>query len=201
MIKINLLPFRTARKKENIRRQISVFSLLILFSLVSMYWYNQVLNKQIMDVREKTEQANQQISKYKEKADRVAQIKNDLKVLGDKLEIVSSLKKQKEKHFILFKSMTDLVIPERMWLESFKTDSTGLTIKGIAFDNPTIAEFMEKLEKSMLFSKVDLKTAKMKIFQDDVMLKSFELLCQTEKSQEERNKEDLKKGKNEQLKK
>ena len=63
--------------------------------------------------------------------------------------------------------MTDLVIPERMWLESFKTDATGLTIKGIAFDNPTIAEFMEKLEKSMLFSKVDLKTAKMKTFKDD----------------------------------
>ncbi len=201
MIKINLLPFRIARKKENIRRQISIFFLLILFTSVLMFWYTQALDKQIRTVKEKTEQVNQQIAKYKEKADRVTQIKNDLKALDEKLKIVSDLKKQKEKHFILFKSMTDLVIPERMWLESFKTDATGLTIKGIAFDNPTIAEFMEKLEKSMLFSKVDLKTAKMKTFKDDVMLKSFELLCQTEKSQEEGKKEDLKKGKNEQPKK
>ena len=201
MIKINLLPFRTARKKENIRRQISIFFLLILFTSVLMYWYAQILDKEILSIKEKTEQVNQQIAKYKEKADRVAQIKNDLKVLDGKLEIVSSLGKQKEKHFILFKSMPDLVIPERMWLESFKTDSAGLTIKGIAFDNPTIAEFMEKLEKSMLFSKVDLKAAKMKIFQDDVMLKSFELLCQTEKGQEEGKKADLKKGQNEQPKK
>jgi len=201
MIKINLLPFRTARKKENIRRQISIFFLLILFTSVLMYWYAQILDKEILSIKEKTEQVNQQIAKYKEKADRVAQIKNDLKVLDGKLEIVSSLGKQKEKHFILFKSLPDLVIPERMWLESFKTDSAGLTIKGIAFDNPTIAEFMEKLEKSMLFSKVDLKAAKMKIFQDDVMLKSFELLCQTEKGQEEGKKADLKKGQNEQPKK
>ena len=165
MIKINLLPFRTARKKENIRRQISIFFLLILFTSVLMYWYAQILDKEILSIKEKTEQVNQQIAKYKEKADRVAQIINDLKVLDGKLEIVSSLGKQKEKHFILFKSLPDLVIPERMWLESFKTDSAGLTIKGIAFDNPTIAEFMEKLEKSMLFSKVDLKSAKMKIFQ------------------------------------
>ncbi len=201
MIKINLLPFRIARKKENIRRQISIFFLLIVFTSVLMFWYVQILDKQILSVKEKTEQVNQQIAKYKEKADRVAQIKKDLKALDEKLEIVSSLKKEKEKHFILFKSMPDLVIPERMWLESFKTDPAGLTIKGIAFDNPTIAEFMEKLEKSMLFAKVDLKAAKMKIFKDDVMLKSFELMCQTQKSQEEVKKEDLKKGKNEQPKK
>jgi len=198
MIKINLLPFRIARKKENIRRQISIFFLLILFTSILMFWYTQVLDKQIITVKEKTEQVNQQISKYKEKADRVTQIKNDLKALDEKLEIVSSLKKQKEKYFILFKSMTDLVIPERMWLESFKTEATGLIIKGIAFDNPTIAEFMEKLEKSLLFNKIDLKTAKMKIFKDDVMLKSFELFCQTEK---EAKKEGKKIDKNEQPKK
>lgn len=198
MIKINLLPFRIARKKENIRRQISIFFLLILFTSISMFWYTQVLDKQIISVKEKTEQVNQQISKYKEKADRVTQIKNDLKALDEKLQIVSSLKKQKEKYFILFKSMTDLVIPERMWLESFKTEATGLIIKGIAFDNPTIAEFMEKLEKSMLFNKIDLKTAKMKTFKDDVMLKSFELFCQTEK---EAKKEGKKNDKNEQPKK
>lgn len=201
MIKINLLPFRVARKKENIRRQISIFFLLILLTSVTMAWYVIVLDRQIISVKAKTEQVNLQITKYKEKADRVTQIKNDLKALDEKLAIVSSLKKEKEKHFILFKSMPDFVIPERMWLESFKTDPSGLTIKGVAFDNPTIAEFMEKLEKSKLFSKVDLKTAKMKIFKDDVMLKSFELICQTQHSGEEGKKEDLKKGNNGQPKK
>lgn len=194
MIRINLLPFRLARKKENIRRQISIFFLLLLFTLVLMFWYSQVMDKQILAVKQKTEQVNQQILKYKEKADRVAQIKKDLKILEDKLEIVSSLKKQKEEQLILFDHMTDLIIPGRMWIESFKINSANVTIKGIAFDNPTIAEFMEKLEKSPLFSKVDLKTAKMKKFKDDVMLKSFELLCMKEKPKEEK-KENSKQGK------
>ncbi|OFZ65928.1 MAG: pilus assembly protein PilN [Bdellovibrionales bacterium RIFOXYB2_FULL_36_6] len=201
MIKINLLPFRIARKKENIRRQISIFFLLILFTLVLMFWHTQALDKQILEIKDKIEQTNQQITKYKEKADRVTQIKNDLKALDEKLVIVSSLKKEKEKHFILFKSMPDLVVPERMWLESFKTDSSGLIINGIAFDNPTIAEFMEQLEQSKLFSKVDLKTAKMKIFKDDVMLKSFEIMCQIQKSKDDVGKEDLKRVSNEQPKK
>ncbi len=177
MIKINLLPFRIARNKENVRKQISIFLLIILLTVVALFWYTQSINKKIISIKEKTIQTNQQIAKYKEKADRVAQIKIDLKILDEKLEIVSSLKKQREKQLILFDGMTDLIIPTRMWLESFKTNQKSVTIKGIAFDNPTIADFMEKLEKFSLFSTIDLKTAKMKKFKNDTMLKSFELLC------------------------
>jgi type IV pilus assembly protein PilN len=189
MIKINLLPFRMARKKENIRRQISIFLLMILLSAVALVWYTSLMNKQIIAVKQKTEQVKHQILKYKEKADRVEKIKKDLKNLEDKLEVVSSLKKQKDKQFVLFDGMTELIVPERMWLESFKTNVNNVTIKGIAFDNPTIADFMQKLEKSSLFSKVDLKTAKMKKFKDGVMLKSFELLCAKEKPKEEKKKQ------------
>jgi len=189
MIRINLLPFRVARKKENIRRQISVFLLLILLTAVVLVWYTRVMNSQILIVKEKTKQVNAQILKYKEKADRVTKIKKDLKVLEEKLEIVSSLQKQREKQLILFNGMTDLIVPGRMWLESIKTDKNNITIKGVAFDNPTIADFMEKLEKSSLFSKIDLKTAKMKKFKDGLMLKSFELLCRKEKSKKKINKD------------
>ncbi len=165
MIKINLLPFRVARKKENIRKQISIFLLFVLLTVVALFWYTQSINKQIVSIKEKTKQINSQIVKYKEKADRVAQIKKDLKILEEKLRIVSSLEKQRKKQLILFDNMTDLVIPTRMWLESFKTDKNSVTIKGIAFDNPTIADFMEKLEQSSLFSTVDLPASRPTFFQ------------------------------------
>ncbi len=188
MIKINLLPFRTARKKENIRKQISIFLLAVLLIVAGLSWYTQSINKKIVSIKERTKQVNSQITKYKEKADRVAQIKKDLKILKEKLVIISSLKEQKKKQLMLFDGMTDLIIPTRMWLESFKTDKNSVTIKGIAFDNPTIADFMEKLEKSSLFSTVDLKTAKIKKFKNDVTLKSFELLCRKEKPQNKETK-------------
>ena len=186
MIKINLLPFRVARKKENIRQQISIFLLLIFLSIVALVWYTMSMNKQILEIKEKTKQVNHQILKYKKKAVRVAKIKKDLKILEEKLEIVSSLKKQRGEQLILFDKMTDLIVPQRMWLESFKINENSVTIKGIAFDNPTIADFMDKLENSSIFDKVDLKTAKMKKFKDGIMLKSFELLCSKPLSNEEK---------------
>ncbi|MFH2060139.1 MAG: PilN domain-containing protein [Pseudomonadota bacterium] len=177
MIKINLLPFRVARKKENIRRQISIFLLFILLTVVALSYYTQIINKQILSVKEQTNNINNQITKYQEKATRVKKIKKDLELLKEKLEIVKSLQKQRDKQLVLFDTMTGLIIPGRLWLESFKTNDTSVIIKGIAFDNPTIADFMEKLEQSLLFDKVDLITAQMKKFKDDVVLKSFELSC------------------------
>jgi type IV pilus assembly protein PilN len=90
--------------------------------------------------------------------------------------------------------MTDLVVKDRMWLTSFKTDSKHVTIKGIAFDNPTIADFMKKLEKSKLFDKVDLKTSRLKKFKGDVMLKSFELLCRKTQPKKKAKSKKSKKG-------
>jgi type IV pilus assembly protein PilN len=177
MIKINLLPFRLARKKENIRRQISIFLLMILLSAVGLVWYTSVMNNQIQSTKAAIKKVETQTKQYKEKANRVAKIKKNLKTLEDKLAIVASLKSKRKQQLTLFNDMTGLIIPERMWIESLKTNSTSVTIKGVAFDNPTIADFMEELEKSPLFSKVDLKTAKMKKFKDSVMLKSFDVLC------------------------
>ncbi len=188
MIKINLLPFRVARKKENIRKQISIFLLMIVLTAVALLWYTQRVNKEIAAINQKTEQINHQIKLYKKKADRVAKIKKALKILEQKLEIVSILKKQRKQQLTLFDGMTDFVVPARMWIENLKTDEKSVTIRGIAFDNPTIAEFMKKLEKSSLFATVSLKTAKMKKFQDNIKLKSFELLCVKEIPKEKKTK-------------
>ncbi len=181
MIKINLLPFRLARKKENIRRQVSIFFLSIVMLSLVMTWYTLGMDKKIVETRILTKQVKAQITLYKEKADRVTQIKKNLKILEDKLKIVSSLEKQRNEQLLLLEELSDKIVPERMWIESVKADSTKVTLKGIAFDNPTIADFMKNLETSFLFSNIDLKRSKVQKFQDGVMLKSFELLCTKKK--------------------
>jgi Fimbrial assembly protein (PilN). len=49
-----------------------------------------------------------------------------------------------------------------MWLLSVAADAQTVSLKGIAFDNPTIAAFMRNLESSQLFGTVDLKLYKNK---------------------------------------
>ena len=177
MIRINLLPFRVARKKENIRRQVSIFFLSIVMIALILTWFTLGIDKKIVETRAQIIQVKAQIALYKEKADRVTEIKKKLKIFEDKLKIVSSLEKQRNEQLLLLEDLSDKIVPERMWIESLKANSTHVTLKGIAFDNPTIADFMRNLETSPLFSSIDLKQAKIQKFKDGIMLKSFELLC------------------------
>lgn len=177
MIRINLLPFRVARKKENIRRQVSIFFLSIALISVFLFWYTLGIDRKIAKTREETRQVKEQIALYKERADRVTEIKRKLKILDDKLKIVASLKEKRNEQLVLLEEVSDKLVLERMWLESLKADATQVIIKGIAFDNPTIADFMRNLETSILFTGIDLKLSKVQKFTDDISLKSFELVC------------------------
>ncbi len=181
MIRINLLPFRVARKKENIRRQVSIFFLSIMMISLLLTWYTMGIDKKIVKTRGQISQVQAQISLFKEKADRVTRIKKNLKILEDKLKIVSSLEEKRREQLVLLGELSDKIVPERMWIESMKSDSAHVTLKGVAFDNPTIADFMRNLETSPLFSNIDLKRSKVQKFKDNVMLKSFELLCTKKK--------------------
>ncbi|MEH0022943.1 MAG: PilN domain-containing protein [Desulfobacter sp.] len=177
MIRINLLPFRVARKKENIRRQVSTFLLSLVLLITFMIWYSFGVDRKIAVTKGKTTAVKSEILRYKQKADRVTEIKSKLKILNEKLEIVASLQVRKNEQQILLEEMADRIIPERMWLESLKADTAQVTVKGVALDNPTIADFMRNLEKSSLFTGVDLKRSQIKTFEGDIDLKSFELVC------------------------
>jgi len=177
MIRINLLPFRLARKKENIRRQVSVFLLSILLICLVMVWYTLGMDKEIVHTQNKIKSVKAQIALYKEKADQVTALKAKLKRLKEKLTIVASLKTRKNEQQILLEELADGIVAERMWLENLTADARHVVLKGVAFDNPTIADFMKNLEASPLFSGVDLKRSVGRTFQDDVDLKTFEVIC------------------------
>ncbi|MFO7818261.1 MAG: PilN domain-containing protein [Desulfovibrionales bacterium] len=177
MIRINLLPFRLARKRENIRRQVSIFFLTILLLLVGLTWYTLGIKKTIDEKRQETDRINTQIAIYKERADKVTGIQKRLKILEDKLKIVSSLKLKRDAQLMLLEDLQVRLVPDQMWIESLNADETSVILTGIAFDNPTIANFMKRLEASPLFQEIDLKQTRIKKFDEGTSLKAFELKC------------------------
>jgi type IV pilus assembly protein PilN len=177
MIRINLLPFRAARRKENIRQQVSMFFLSLVFFILALFYFTLQMDKRIKRIETDIGNVNSQITLYKEKADRVTKIMKDLVVLEQKFEIVKTLEGKRWEPVALMDAMPALVVPSRMWITSIKTEATTVSITGIAFDNKTVADFMTRIEGSPLFSGVDLKNIKMQTIDKDVQMKEFELLC------------------------
>ncbi len=177
MIKINLLPFRAARKKENIRQQVSIFLLSIIFVALSMYGYNISLNNKINEYNVKIENIKNEVAKYDKIVKEIAAIENKLGVLNKKTSIIKNLGLNRKEPVRLLDTMTFTVIPKRMWFTSLEAKGKLVTIKGLALDNKTVADFMTRLEDSKLFVSVNLTTIKQPKNNKYPNLKEFVISC------------------------
>jgi type IV pilus assembly protein PilN len=176
MIRINLLPFRAARKKENIRRQVSIFVLSLVFLLIILFYYNWSLGRQINDLNAKIQHTKTELKKYEEINKEIAEIKKKLSNLKQKMAVMDTLEANRFEPTRMMDAMTQVIVPQRMWFTRMDSKDNSLNIQGIALDNKTVADFMIRLEKSGLFSDVNLNTLKARVVQN-ANLKSFQISC------------------------
>ena len=177
MIRINLLPFRAARRKENIRRQSSIFLLSFIFAFIALFYYQMQLNLQLGELKTQAEDVKSSLKVFRKKSREVDNIKQALDTLKKKINVIKNLELNRREPVRLMDAMTGMVIPKRMWLTDFAVNNDAVVIKGNALDNKTVADFMTQLEKSGFFSTVNLTTLKQVTIQK-VNVKGFEVSCE-----------------------
>jgi len=160
MIRINLLPFRATRKKENIRRQVSIFLLSLAFMLIILFYFNFSLSSKIGNLSTKIKDAKSDLGKYDKINKEIAEIKKKLDNLKKKIAVMDSLEANRFAPIRLMDTMTQTIVTKRMWFTSLQSKDQRVNITGVALDNTTVADFMVRLENSGLFKEVDLKTLK-----------------------------------------
>jgi len=178
MIRINLLPFRAARKQENIRQQISVFFLLLAFVFIAAVVWNSKLTKESKAIQDNVNSTRQELAKYKAINKEIAAIKKKLEILDRKITVIKGLGSDRNGQLNLLDTMTGVLVEKRMWLTRFTVKGNTVAINGIAMDNKTVADFMLRLENSELFSSVDLKTlSRQKFGKNKMNIKKFKIIC------------------------
>jgi type IV pilus assembly protein PilN len=182
MIRINLLPFRTERKKENVRRQVSLFLLSLVLVLVVLVYYNFSLSAKIGKLNNKISATKTDLQRYNEINKEIARIKNNLETLRKKMAVIEKLESDRHAPVRLMDTFTQVLVAKRMWFTNLEVKETTVNIKGIALDNKTVADFMVRLQNSGLFSSVNLNTLKREAVQK-TNLKSFEITCTKVSSQ------------------
>ncbi len=176
MIRINLLPFRAARKKENIRRQVSIFMLSLVFLLIIFFYYNFSLGKKVDRLNANIKDTKTELAKYNKINDEIAQIKKKLNNLKKKLAVMDTLETNRFEPTRLLDTMTQVVVAKRMWFTKLESKGDKVKINGVALDNKTVADFMVRLEDCGLFNDVDLKTLK-RSKSKSADLKTFTIYC------------------------
>jgi len=177
MIRINLLPFRDARTKENVRRQVTIFVLLVLLIGVGMGGYSLSVSAAVDKYEGEVSDTQAELNKFKKKAREVDTINKKNKVLQKKIDIIESLQVVRKAPVKVLGAMTELVIPDRMWIQSYDEVGNNVTLKGAALDEITVADFTRRLETSEYFSSASLRFLKLGRSKKSVAMKNFEIVC------------------------
>jgi len=185
MIRINLLPFRAARKKENIRRQLMIYGLSVVFLLCIMGWGFIHLTTTLSDLKTEEETKQKELKSFEVTIKKIAELEKKIKEIRAKLEVIRKLERDKTGPVHLLDEIAMAVPKEKLWLTSMKETKGNLVLTGTAMDNETVALFMTNLEKSDYISGVDLQSAKQKIIPEyKLNVADFVLECKTYAYQE-----------------
>ncbi|OQX61209.1 MAG: hypothetical protein B5M56_09685 [Desulfococcus sp. 4484_241] len=176
MIKINLLPYRAARRKENIRRQISIFLLFFLFLATGLIYYHTVLSGRVALAKKKLQVTQEELKTYQAKVKQVDAIKAKLAILNKKLDVMAKLTLDRKAAADLLHEIAHLTVKGRMWITKIEDNGTMVVVSGIAMDNKTVATFMTRAEASPLFSSVELGNIVHEEMQG-LKLKRFDIRC------------------------
>ncbi len=177
MIRINLLPVKATRKKEQLQKQLLVVILALVVTVglcgaAYMYVTGEVEARQV-----KIDQKRAEIAKLAKVIKEVQDFEKRQKALRAKLDVLEQLKASRVGPLYILNALYE-ALPEKLWLTRFQEGGGRATISGIGVNEETVALFMKNLEASDYFDGVELKVTK-QIVQDQIKFQQFDLSCRT----------------------
>lgn len=161
MIYINLLPIRQLKKRQQLYQQtfILLTILVVLFVLMGMTAIS--MTGKAENIKEAVKELNKEKATYNRIIAQINQLKKDKQTLEDKLVAIKKLKQISQQPVRILDALASLTPSDRLWINSLRQSPTQLNISGIAQDNATIANYMDKLTESPYFSDARLGSTRL----------------------------------------
>jgi type IV pilus assembly protein PilN len=176
MLKINLLPVRQLKKRAKAKKQL-LGMLLLFFLVLALSGVTGALQaKKISGLETDIAALQKEKDSYNPTLRKIAKLKKDREELVRKTEIIKQLKTDSSLTVRTLDEVANRIDNQRMWLDSLDQQGSSLRLSGVALDNQTIAQFMDKLKESPFVQDVTLASSSLKVVSGR-NLKGFELNC------------------------
>lgn len=174
MIRINLLPVQQIKQRRKVRQELITFVVVffVLLGVLALIGYRQSIR--ITELQGEVSRLTQEKKQYQEIIVQIEKLKKDQMVLETKLKVIEGLKSATQLPARVLDEMANQTASDRIWLTSMDYNGTAITMSGTALDNATIAEYMDKISRSDLFTGAELKNSSL-IMVSNQKLKSFSM--------------------------
>jgi len=148
MIRINLLPFRAARKRENVKRQITIYVAAVCCALLIIGGMFYKYSTDLSTLKKKDSRLNKELAGYQKELKEIKDLENKIKQIKSKLDIINELQKGKTGPVLLLSDIADAVPKDKLWITSLVERGGKLSLSGTAMDYETVSLFMKNLENT-----------------------------------------------------
>jgi len=180
MIRINLIPYRTVRRRSQLVQHVSAFvAVLVLAGLLALGAHTMA-SLQLSDLKEQTIVLQQQNADLKKKIGKIKDLDSLRSNVERKLGIVDRLQEGRFHSLITLNTIANR-IPQNVWLHSMSDKGHKIELSGLAESNKAVAVFMRKLDQSSIFSDVRLGVIN-RVVVDGLPLRQFSLTLAREES-------------------
>ncbi len=170
MITVNLLPVRQWKKREAVRRQVSIFFLSFILLLVGLLAIGFTIQGKVSAQRKELKRLEAQKRRLSYVNKKIALAKKKSKEIETKFQAIEKLQKGRTNTVKIMDEVVTCLPIDRLWLKKLDLKAGRLALSGIALDNHTVALFMRRLDASQLIKKVKLvNTRRQKIKGHDLM--------------------------------
>ncbi len=180
MIRINLLPTRAIKKKEDISKQVLVFIFSMIFVGSGMFFYYYQLNSQHNILLKEKDEKQKLLEKYKDISKKIANIQTKLTNVQKRISLINNLSMNRSSIIRLIDQITNAIPTQKAFLKRITEAKGIINLDGTAKDNETVATFMVFLNSQPDIKNVMLKgTTLTKLPNTNEEVVDFGLVCET----------------------
>ena len=178
MIQINLLPIRQIKQRIRVRNEVLVFfvALLVLLGLLGMVATG--MSQKVSSLHASIAKLNEKKTTYTPILNKIKKLEKDKKALDAKIDVIKKLKENSQVTVRVLDQIATSTPVNRLWLENARQSGNIVSLKGVALDNRTIAEYMNSLKASPIFADAVLGSSS-QVTVANQKLKSFSLTLNT----------------------
>ena len=178
MTRINLLPWREARRKQKQRDFILLLLVGGLVAALAVTLWQLQIDQLIANQEARNQYLQGEIARLKKAEAEIKELEKIRARLLSRLEVIQNLQTSRP---VMVKVLDALprLLPDSVYLLSFKSDGAQLTLKGIANSNNAISAFMRNLAESAEFGEPVLTVVENRDI-NDIRASVFELSVKLE---------------------
>jgi type IV pilus assembly protein PilN len=178
VIRINLLPVREARRKNEARQQLVMLAASVIGAMLVCGVAHNVIRGRISDALARTKTLEAQLAQYKPQQEQVDAFKAKKAEIEQKLSVIERLERSRSGPVHILDELASR-IPERVWLTNLNANNGQVELAGMSLDNELIALFLTALNDSPYFANVELESSELKTVKE-LKLNTFKIRAQLE---------------------